>query len=116
MAFTLKKTHEYSWPITVEIPSDGGRFVKQTFDCTFKALGQDELSAILSPETPTSGVQTDTALLVEVITGWKGVQDEGGAELPFSETARGELIAIPYVRKALVNGYLDSLAGSKRKN
>ena len=36
MAFVRKKIATYKWPVTVEYPSDGGHFEKQSFDVVFK--------------------------------------------------------------------------------
>jgi len=108
--FKLKTEHTYSWPVTVQIPADGGKFTKSTFDATFKVIPQDRIDTILR------GGNVDSELLREVTIGWKGVQDEDGNELPFSEDARDKLLSIPYARAALVEAYLDSLAGSRRKN
>ena len=47
MAFVLKQSDTYKWPVTVEIPIDGGRFDKQTFDAEFKRLPQERNTAIL---------------------------------------------------------------------
>jgi hypothetical protein len=40
MAFTRKKVASYKWPVTVEIPADGGGFDKATFTVEFKKLGR----------------------------------------------------------------------------
>ena len=32
MAFVLKQSSSYSWPVSVKLPADGGKFEKQTFD------------------------------------------------------------------------------------
>lgn len=108
--FKLKTEHTYSWPVTVQIPADGGKFTKATFDAAFKVIPQDRIDAILR------GGNVDAELLREVTEGWKGIQDENGNDLPFSEAARDTLLSVPYVRSALVEAYLDSLSGARRKN
>jgi len=106
----LKTDHSYSWPVVVQIPADGGKFTKATFDATFKVIPQDRIDGILR------GGNVDAELLREVTEGWKGIQDEDGNDLPYSEEAREKLLSVPYVRAALVEAYLDSLSGARRKN
>jgi hypothetical protein len=40
MAFVLKQSDTYVWPVTFDIPVDGGRHEKQTFDVQFKRMPQ----------------------------------------------------------------------------
>ena len=63
-----------------------------------------------------SGEMTDNDLCDEVITGWSGVQDAKGGEVPFSEKAKADLLNVPLVASSVVTAWLDSLAKAKRKN
>ncbi|MBF0093991.1 MAG: hypothetical protein HQL34_05540 [Alphaproteobacteria bacterium] len=109
--FKLTTHHSYSWPVIVQTPVDGGKFTKATFDATFKVIPQERIDAIVR------GGNVDAELLCEVTQGWKGVQDDDGQDLPFSEEARDRLLSVPYVRAGLVDAYLDSLSGgARRKN
>ena len=98
------------WPGTVLVPQDGGKRGKQTFTAEF-ALLPDERSRALR-----NGEISDDDFLREVLVGWSGVADADGADLPFSDEARDRLIAIPYVRVALIEAYFDFVAGGRRKN
>ena len=47
MAFVLKQSATYTWPITVIIPMDGGRRDKHTFDGEFRRLPQSRINEII---------------------------------------------------------------------
>jgi hypothetical protein len=114
MAFVLSQSESYSWPVTVEFPVDGGRFDKQSFDAEFKRLPQQRIREIW--DLIQSGDLTDDELCGEVLTGWAGIQDGKGQDVPFSEKAKADLLNVPLVAAAIVSAWLDSLSKGKRKN
>lgn len=126
MAFVIKQSDSYSWPITFEIPVDGGRHEKQTFDAELKRLPQSRiveiqeavqkrLSAIQRDEE-TADMITDHEIANEILIGWNGINDEDGTAVPFSERSKTQLLEIPTVTAAIVRAYFDSLSGARRKN
>jgi hypothetical protein len=108
------QTPTYHWPVSVEFPVDGGKFDKEVFDAEFKRLPQDRLREI--GEKIEAGSILDTELLDQVLTGWSGILDETGNEVPFSEASRQKILNIPLVASAIVAAWLESLAKGKRKN
>lgn len=114
MAFVLSQSESYTWPVVVEFPISGGRFDKQTFDVEFKRLPQSRIREIW--DAISAGELTDDDLCNEVVTGWAGVQDAKGGEVPFSEKAKADLLNISLVASSIVTAWLDSLAKAKRKN
>jgi len=104
----------YRWPVSVEFPVDGGKFDKEVFDAEFKRLPQDRLREI--GEKIEAGSILDTELLDQVLTGWSGIFDEAGNEVPFSETSRQRILNVALVASAIVAAWLESLAKGKRKN
>ena len=69
MPFVLKKNSgSYEWPVTVESPSSGGKFRKDTFKALFKKLSRSEFGALAE--------QGEDALVTEILDGWKDVKDE----------------------------------------
>jgi hypothetical protein len=126
MAFTLKQSGSYLWPVTIEVPTDGGRHQKETFDAELKRLPQSRiieiqdavqkrLSAIQRDED-TDSMITDQEIASEILVGWAGVNDGDGEAIPFSEKAKAELLDVPTVTAAIVTAYFSSLQGAKRKN
>jgi len=114
MAFVLKRSGSYSWPVYFDIPVDGGRFERQTFDCEFKQLSQSRIREI--SESIGSEDLTDADVAAEVLQGWSGVTDDAGKEVPFSQKAMEDLLEVPMLASAIVLAYFESLQGAKRKN
>lgn len=114
MAFVLKQSDSYSWPITFDLPVDGGRHQRETFDGQFKRLPQSRILAI--GKEIEAGDLTDVELACEVLVGWAGVTDDAGKEVPFSQKALQQLLDVPMLATAIVSAYFDSLKGAKRKN
>ena len=112
--FVLSQSESYSWPVAVEFPVDGGRFDKQTFDAQFKRLSQDRIREIW--DQIQANEIDDDGLCREILIGWTGIQDANGADVPYSEKARGDLLRVPLVAAAVVSAWLDSLSKAKRKN
>lgn len=108
--FTIAKVATYSWPIEVQTPTDGGQFEKSTFDVVFKRISTSKLKTLIGDE------KTDSDFAREVVFGWKGVRDEAGNEIPFSESALESLLEIPSIPGTIVVAYLQSVQGAKRKN
>lgn len=113
MAFVLKQSDNYSWPVTVEYPVDGGRFEKHTFDAQFKRLSQTRIEEIMNDAV--SGDMKDVGVAGELLTGWAGVTD-GGEPIPYSEKAKAELLDMPLVAASIVKAWMESLAGARKKN
>ena len=113
MAFVLKQSDHYSWPVTVEYPVDGGRFEKHTFDAQFKRLSQTRIEEIMSEAI--GGEMKDVAVASEILTGWSGITD-GGEPIPYSEKGKADLLDMPLVAASLVKAWMKSLAGARKKN
>jgi hypothetical protein len=108
MAFVLKKTASYKWPVTVETPIDGGKFEKQAFDAVFKKMSRSAFNDLVD--------KGDDALVDGILEGWDGIKDEDGKEIPFTQKTKKELCDDPYVMKALIQAYADSVTGAPAKN
>jgi hypothetical protein len=123
MAFVLKQSATYKWPVTILLPVDGGKKEKHTFDAEFKRLPQsrtEELAAQLKMQERVD-IDPDQILLMkdaakEILVGWSGVQDDSGEEIPFSEAALEQVLEIPMVAAQIVLGWFSSLEVAKRKN
>lgn len=108
MAFVRKKNATFTWPVTVESPTDGGRFDKETFNAVFKRLGRSEFSKLVEAG--------DLQLLESVVVGWDGVCDEKDKEIEFSLPELRSLADDPYWCKGVIKAYLESLEGGQTKN
>lgn len=113
MGFVIKQSDSYVWPVTVELPADGGRFEKHTFDIEFKRIPQTRVEQIINDSQ--EGNLKDRQIVQELVIGWKGIAD-GTGELPFSQKNLEMLMDIQSVERAVIIAWLDSLTGAKRKN
>lgn len=107
--FKLAQKRQITWPVTVNIPQDGGKTQKATFDGEFEVLTQDESERAIREEKDLLEVQ---------LIGWDGVKDEKGEPVPFSEAAKKQLLDISYVRMAVFAaiGEFNSGRAAARKN
>ena len=108
MAFVLKKTASYKWEVKVETPVDGNRFESQTFEAVFRKISRSAFNALVD--------KGDDALLDGILEGWDGINDEAGKPVAFTEKNKKELCDDPYVMKALIQAYADSVTGAQAKN
>lgn len=119
MAFVLKQSDTYSWPVTFDIPVDGGRHERQTFDGEFKRLPQSKVAPLvaeLQRFDDVGDIERLTELAAEVLVGWAGVNDDNGKEIPFSQKALEQALEVPLLSVAILKSYMDSIKGAKRKN
>jgi len=129
MAFVLTQTATYSWPVSFDMPIDGGRFRRETFEAVFKRLPQSRVEEIMAAEQEVRlaaerGVGDLKTLLpvirahaAEVVVGWSGIKDvDGGEDLPFTETSLQELLEVPMMASAILQAYGESLQKAKVKN
>jgi hypothetical protein len=108
MAFVLKKVSTYKWPVEVSIPVDGGKFKKETFTAIFKKMSRSAFNELID--------EGDDALVDQIIEGWEGIKDEDGEEVPFCAGTKKELFDDPYVLRALIESYTNSITGAAEKN
>lgn len=113
MAFILKQSDTYSWPVNFEIPVDG-RHEAQSFDAVFKRMSQTWIRDIAKKID--EGKATDVEVARQVLAGWSGVNDAQGKEIPFSIKALETMLDIPSVAGAVVLAYFNSVTGAKEKN
>lgn len=115
--FKLDTSSTYFFPVTVEQPADGGKFVKSTFDAEFKRLSKTEVKSIFErlPGVTKEAEEpiNDDDILTMVFVGWKGVADASGDALPYSETTRVAMLDIQGVSNGIVKAFFDSISGSK---
>ena len=125
MAFILKQSSSYSWPVTIRMPADGGKREKQSFEAEFKRLPQSRIAEIQAMaqklvKAAEAGEQldgiSDVSVADEVLVGWSGILDEDGEEVPYSETNKAILLEVPLMAASLVQAYFASLTDEKQKN
>lgn len=107
MPYIRKKNPTYKWPVTVTEPEDGD-FATYTFDARFRRLTKSAFTKLVE--------KTDAEMLEAVLEGWEGYMDESDKEIPCNPATRKEAYDDPYLSKALMRAYLDSLDDAREKN
>jgi hypothetical protein len=126
MAFVLKQSVTYSWPVPFRVPTDGGKYDKQSFDAEFKRLPQTRINEIQAEvqarikaaergEAFESDI-SDISIADEVLAGWAGVVDDEGEEVAFTAASKAQLLNIPGLAGSIVEAYFESVSGRKAKN
>jgi hypothetical protein len=114
MAFVLKQSDTYTWPVSIEVPVDGGRHEKQTFDVHFKRMPQKWIREIAKQIDADEVIDVDVAK--KIVVGWAGVTDDAGKEIPFSNKLLDQLLDVPSAAGAIVLAFFKATAGAKAKN
>jgi hypothetical protein len=119
MAFVLKQSATYTWPVPLLIPVDGGRREKHSFDAEFKRLPQTRIDEIIKLARAVElGRSDETEELSqvprEILVGWHGITDDDGKEVPFSESALNQLLQIPTIPGQIVQAWFESMAVAKK--
>jgi hypothetical protein len=122
MAFVLKQTASYTWPVPLLIPVDGGRREKHSFDAEFKRLPQTRINEIIKLARALElGRGDDEALddktaAKEILIGWAGITDDAGKDVPFSESALDQLLEIPTIAGQIIRAWFNSMEVAKKGN
>lgn len=114
MAFVLSKAESYSWPVSFDLPVDGGRHEAQTFDVQFKRMPQRWIADISKKMDADEVNSSDVAR--ELVIGWSGITGDDGKDVPFSQKALDQLLDVPTVAVAIVTAFFRSITGAKEKN
>ncbi len=113
--FIIDQSQTYTWPVEVEFPVDGGKTRKETFDGEFKRLSESRIREI-QDQINNNEIVHDKILAREILVGWKGVVDNKGEEVPFSQAGLDKLLEVPLVATAIVRSFYKSHAGARIKN
>lgn len=122
MAFVLKQSASYKWPVPLLIPTDGGHREKHTFDAEFKRLPQSRINEIIKLARALELGRGDDESLDdksaarEIMAGWAGITDDSGKEIPFSESALDQLLEIPTVAGQIIRAWFNSMDVAKKGN
>jgi len=101
--FQIPELHEFTWPVTVRKPVDGGNFESETFTGRFKIIEQSRADQLV----------TDGAA-EEFFIGWgEDVAGADGKPLPVTEANKALLLNIPYVKRAVHEAYLEAVVIGK---
>lgn len=82
----------------------------------FRHKGRRDLEAWMAAAIQGAG-GSDAEWLAKVISGWSGVSDLAGADVPYTSEALAALLdAYPAAGRQIYETYLEALTGERRKN
>jgi hypothetical protein len=102
VAFVLKQSDSYTWPVSIKLPANGGKREKQTFEAEFKRLPQSRINEIQllvqqrikaaeRGEDTGEGI-TDQSIADEVLVGWEGIVDGDDEAVSFNKGTKAQLL------------------------
>ena len=127
MFIVTKGPLEVWWPVTIEVPADGGTTIEHKISVKFKILEADEFRDLLKNgqtapgeadvfEVLVGSVGGENDWLPQVVVDWKEVADENEKKLPFDPGLLKKLLQRNYFRAGLEVAYVRCLRGRKEKN
>lgn len=113
--FKVIEKKSVKWPVTVQVPVDGGRTQSHYFEVEVRLMKQDEIDAQLSPAQGGAG---DIEFLCGAVLNWEGVADEAGQPIPCTDDEKRRIFAVPYLRKGVMDAFFEANTGraAARKN
>ena len=115
MGFTLDQSESYTWPVTIEIPVDDGKYERSKFKGKFKRISQSRVREM--GELIGTDELTDVDVCKEVLIGWEGIEDADGEPETFSQSKLSQILDVPLVATAIATAFFESMmGGAKRKN
>lgn len=104
--FKIGQTDRFTYPVSVEVVGDNGKRSSYSFDAVFKRLSNDEFVEV--SRSAKMGDLPDIDLVRDVLIGWKGIQDEDGNDMPFTEANRDLVLNIWPVTPSIVTAFLEA--------
>lgn len=122
MAFVLKQHYHFWKQVVIELPGeseDAEATESLSFRGRFLLLSQARLKEIATRmegiAEQTENVITLYDLAKEVLTGWEQMEDEDGAEIPFSAEAQKMLLDIYGAPAFVVKAFYEAMNGEQRE-
>lgn len=120
MAFKLKQSPSYKWPVSLVIPVDGGKRETHVFDACLKRLSQSRIDEIRQLAVAIERGRADEEeanerqMVSEIMVGWDGVVDDDGETVAFSVAGLTEMLEIPTVANQILREFFNSLQSEKK--
>ena len=106
--FKVTQDPQFTHAVKVQVPVDGGH-VEQSFKTRFRVVPLEELQDLMT-------LEGQELALKRVIVDMEELVDEQKQPLEYSDELRDQLIAVPYVRAALVRTYQAGILKARTGN
>ena len=109
MAFTVTTNRKVDWPVSIDLPINGGKTEVHECSMTFEILSQDEYDKLMG---------NDVVFCERVVVGFGAdILNEDGTPLPYTDENKSALIkSAAYVRMGVINSYHEAATGITSKN
>ncbi|PZQ20463.1 MAG: hypothetical protein DI569_15460 [Sphingopyxis macrogoltabida] len=108
--FTYDPRPTFTHKVKVKVPVDGGH-ADQDFKATFAVMPADEVSDYELGTIPGS-----TDFLKKIIVSMSDLVGKDDQPVSYNDQVRDGMLSLVYVRKALVQTYLQAMAGAQAGN
>jgi protein-disulfide isomerase-like protein with CxxC motif len=115
--FVLRQPSSFWWEVKIPVPTEND-YQMAVLEVQFADLPQAELDKMRGQGLGEGEkMPTEEEICKRVVCGWRKLQDETGAPVPFSEEALARMLAAPRVRTHMVATFLAASSGmAARKN
>lgn len=97
------------WPVIWKGVAEDGSIIENEIELRFHVLGEAEFKDLLKQA---EGSSDDVAILRRLVKDWRGIGDEDGKQLPFSEENLGRFLDIPNAKLGLATAYYRLMAAA----
>lgn len=102
---TLKEIPDVAIDVPIDVPGDDGTATQSTITVRYKLRKVSETKAMFA--APEDERPDDDTLMQRDIVDIQNVKDADGNALEFSPELLAQLMDLPYVRPALIRGWMD---------
>jgi len=108
MSFVLAEEKRVKWPVYINEPANGGKTTRRKIEIEY---------LIVDPEDWEGESRSVSAVLMENITDWDGVENPDKSPVEFCDENLSTLLKVPYARNAIWETYIGQvLTGAELKN
>lgn len=123
--FKIARSNVILWPVTINLPVDGGKTQEVKVKVKFKRMPEDDYMALVEKhrgpegEPAASAIQFNVGMLSELVADWPDLADEEGQPLEYApehleRMLRGEDGL--YISNGLFDAYNEIRFGARKKN
>jgi len=106
--FQLKEKNVVWWPVVISEPVNDGQVVEHGCSMELEILTQAQYDEL--------ALKGDIAVIRKALRGWRDVSGVDGQALAFNEDNVEALLALPFVRRCILNAYHSAAVGAPVKN
>jgi hypothetical protein len=107
--FILQDEMRWTWPVTVKVPAEGGRFEEKQFTAAFRLVPESMWDTLGATE---DGVKQQLRAAVLGVEGVAVQRGDSAPDMLTPDELLEALLDVPFIRTALLRAYVESLTGT----